>query len=178
MKKLLVVVDYQKDFVDGSAGFSEAKELEEGIFKKINEYILDGQKVLCTLDTHDSEYLNTREGKSFNIIHCIKGTEGHKLYGKLSSLKKENIFFLEKKAFGISPESLCEIKKDFGHIDVIEIVGIVTNMCVISNAIMLQNAYINSEIIIDASLCASFDKEMHNKALDILEGIQFKVINR
>ncbi|MGL4848169.1 MAG: cysteine hydrolase family protein [Clostridium sp.] len=178
MKKLLVVVDYQKDFVDGSAGFLKAKELEEGIFQKINEYLEKGQRVLCTLDTHGKEYLETREGKNFNIIHCIKNTEGHKLYGKLSKLKKENIFFLEKKAFGISPESLCEIKKDFGHIDVIEIVGIVTNMCVISNAIMFQNAYTNSEIIIDASLCASFDEDMHNKALDVLEGIHFKVINR
>ncbi|MGL4874841.1 MAG: cysteine hydrolase family protein [Clostridium sp.] len=178
MKKLLVVVDYQKDFVDGTAGFKEAKSLEKGILEKINEYILDKQLVLCTLDTHTKDYLDTREGKYFNIEHCLRGSEGHQLYGGLSKIEKEKLFILEKKAFGISPESLCELKKDFGEIDLIEIVGIVTNMCVLSNAIMLQNAYINSEIIIDASLCASFDDEMHNKALDVLEGIHFKVINR
>lgn len=178
MRKLLIVIDYQKDFVDGSAGFLQAKELEEGICLKVQEYLKNNDKILITLDTHDEEkYLDTREGKSFPLVHCIKGTEGHESYGKLKELIKENkeIFLLEKKGFGISPQSLCELQKDFGEIDFIEIVGIVTNMCVLSNAIMFQNAYINSEIVIDSKLCASFDKEMHDKALEILKGIHIKI---
>lgn len=180
MGKLLVVVDYQKDFVDGSAGFEEAKYLEEGICDKVLKYLNSGDRVICTLDTHGENYLETREGKNFPIIHCIKGTKGHSIYGKLEDIVKNNkeIFLLEKKAFGISPKSLCEIKKDFGDITEIEIIGIVTNMCLLSNVVMFQNEYINSDIIVDASLCASFDKEMHEKTLDILEGIHIKVLNR
>lgn len=180
MGKLLVVIDYQKDFVNGTAGFEEAKYLEEGICNKVSKYLNEGNNVICTLDTHGQEYLNTREGENFPIIHCIKGTEGHKLYGKLGELAKNNkkIFLLEKKGFGVSPASLCEIQKDFKGIDEIEIVGIVTNMCVLSNAVMLQNAYVDSNITVDARLCASFDKEMHEKTLDILEAIHIKIINR
>ncbi|MGL5416173.1 MAG: cysteine hydrolase family protein [Clostridium sp.] len=178
MRKLLIVVDYQNDFVDGSAGFEEAKLLEEGICGKVKEYLNNNDKILITLDTHDEKkYLNTREGKSFPIIHCIKGTNGHELYGDLNSLVKENknIFMLEKKSFGISPQALCEVQKDFGEIDYIEIVGIVTNMCVLSNAVMFQNAYPNSEIVIDSSLCASFNSDLHNKTLELLKEIHIKI---
>ena len=74
MKKLLVVIDYQKDFVDGALGFEEAVTLEEGIYNKVNENLKEGNKVLFTYDTHEINYLETREGKNLPVVHCIKGT--------------------------------------------------------------------------------------------------------
>ena len=83
MSKLLVVIDYQKDFVDGALGFEKAATLEQGIYQKVTKYLEEGYKVMFTYDTHYQEYLQTREGKNLPVPHCIKGTEGHELYGSL-----------------------------------------------------------------------------------------------
>ena len=180
MKKLLVVIDYQKDFVDGALGFEKAVHLEEGIYNKINKYLNDGNKVLFTYDTHEENYLDTREGKNLPVVHCIKGTEGHRLFGKLDEFEgNNNVISYEKYGFGLSPEDMIKISKEIGEgIDEIEIVGVVTNICVISNFVMFQSQYRNANIIVDASLCASFDESLHNKTLDVIEGLQGKVINK
>lgn len=180
MKKLLVVIDYQKDFVDGALGFEKAVDLEEGIYNKINKYLNDGNKVLFTYDTHEENYLDTREGKNLPVVHCIKGTEGHRLFGKLDEFEgNNNVISCEKYGFGLSPEDMIKISKEIGEdIDEIEIVGVVTNICVISNFIMFQSQYRNSNIVVDASLCASFDEGLHSKTLDVIEGLQGKVINK
>ena len=180
MKKLLVVIDYQKDFVDGTLGFNKAINLEKGIYDKINQYLKDGHKVLFTYDTHENNYLETREGKNLPIIHCIKGSTGHELFGKISGFNdNKNILKYEKYGFGLSPKDMIKISKDIGEdIKEIEIVGVVTNICVISNFVMFQSQYRNANITIDASLCASFDKDLHNKTLDIIEGLQGIIINR
>lgn len=181
MNKLLVVVDYQHDFVEGSLGFPKAKELEQGIYNKVNKYIENGDKILFTCDTHSDDYLNTREGKMLSIKHCIKGTEGNKLYGILKVFEEkqdENIIFVEKESFGISPNMMIKLQKTLGEPDSIEIIGIVTNMCVISNVVTFQSQYINSDITVDASLCAGFDEELHEKALDVIESIHINVLNR
>lgn len=180
MSKLLVVVDYQHDFVEGALGFPKAKTLEDGIYNKVNEYIANGDKVVFTYDTHDENYLETREGKNLPIPHCIFRTKGHKLYGKLKEFVREkDTEHIYKKSFGISPYDIHHIIRKLNpNIDTIEIIGIVTNMCVISNAVMFQSEYINSEIIVDASLCAGFNEDLHEKALDVLESIHINVINR
>ena len=180
MKKLLVVIDYQKDFVDGTLGFEKAVTLEQGIYDKVNKYLKNGDKVLFTYDTHYEEYLQTREGKNLPILHCIKGTNGHKLYGKIDDFSNsENTMHYEKKGFGISPEDMIQIANEVGEdIKEIELVGVVTNICVISNVVLFQSQYRNADIIVDASLCGSFDDSLHEKALDVIEGLQGKVINR
>ncbi len=180
MAKLLVVIDYQKDFVDGTLGFEKAVTLEQGIYDKVNKYLKNGDKVLFTYDTHYEEYLQTREGKNLPILHCIKGTNGHKLYGKIDDFSNsENTMHYEKKGFGISPEDLIQIANEVGEdIKEIELVGVVTNICVISNMVLFQSQYRNADIIVDASLCASFDDSLHEKALDVIEGLQGKAINR
>jgi len=180
MNKLLVVVDYQKDFVDGALGFDKAITLEGGIYNKVREYLNEGNKVLFTYDTHKENYLETREGKNLPIIHCIKGTNGHELFGSLKEFKeKENTYYFDKYGFGIAPEDMIKISKEIGEdIDEIEIVGVVTNICVISNFVMFQSQYRNANIVVDASLCASFDEDLHKKTLDVIEGLQGKVINR
>lgn len=180
MKNLLVVVDYQKDFVDGALGFEKATTLEEAIYEKINKYLSAGDKVLFTYDTHGEDYLQTREGKNLPVVHCIDGTEGHQLYGKIKEFEKtENTLHYKKGSFGMSPENILRLNNELGaDVDNIEIVGIVTNMCVISNVVTLQSQYINANIFVDGSLCASFDESLHEKALDVIEALQVKVTNR
>ena len=180
MKKLLVVIDYQKDFVNGTLGFEKAVDLEEGIYNKINKYLNDGNKVLFTYDTHEENYLYTREGENLPVVHCIKGTEGHRLFGKLNEFERNtSVISYEKYGFGLSPEDMIKISKEVGiDFDEIEIIGVVTNICVISNFVMFQSQYRNANIIVDASLCASFNESLHNKTLDVIEGLQGKVINK
>ena len=98
--KLLVVVDYQNDYVNGSLGFAGAEKLEAPILEKIQSYIIDGDEVVFTLDTHASNYLDTEEGKNLPTPHCIKGTEGHKLYGNVSRVSKFASAIFEKGTFG------------------------------------------------------------------------------
>lgn len=178
MKKILVVVDYQKDFVDGALGFKEAENLEEGILAKVNEYLDKGEKVIFTYDTHDERYLESREGKNLPVKHCIKGTEGHELYGKLKNFKNyKGTIHICKESFGISPKGILEIAKEVGDdVDIIEIVGVVTDICVISNVVTLQSYYINSDIHLNKNLCASFDKNMHEKAIEVMKSLQVKII--
>jgi nicotinamidase/pyrazinamidase len=180
MAKLLVVVDYQNDFVNGTLGFEKAKTLEQPIYDKITRYLQAGNKVLFTYDTHCEEYLQTREGKNLPVMHCIKDTHGHKLYGKINDfINFENTLHYKKEGFGIAPEDMLQLASEAGaDITEIEIIGVVTNICVISNMVMLQAQYRDADIIVDASLCASFDDSLHEKALDVMEGLQGKIINR
>jgi nicotinamidase-related amidase len=180
MKKLLVVIDYQNDFVDGALGFKKAETLEDGIYNKIKSYLNNGHKVVFTYDTHYDNYLETREGKNLPVVHCIINTRGHELYGKIKDFKYiKNTFHYNKKGFGIAPQTMIKLSEEVGSdIEEIEIVGVVTNICVISNVVTLQANYRNANIIVDASLCASFDEGLHDKALDVIESLQVKVINR
>ncbi|WP_411168339.1 cysteine hydrolase family protein [Clostridium sp. MB05] len=180
MRKLLVVIDYQKDFVDGTLGFEKAITLEAGIYDKVNKYLNNNDKVLFTYDTHFEDYLKTREGKNLPVMHCIEGTEGHKLYGKLKEFwGRENTIHYKKHCFGMSPSDMLKLADEIGEdIEEIEIVGVVTNICVISNVVMFQSQYKNANVIVDGSLCASFNESLHEKTLDVIEGLQGKVVNR
>ncbi len=176
MKDVLVVVDYQKDFVNGSLGFKKAESLEDGIYNKVKEYLSKGNKVIFTYDTHKENYLETREGKSLPVPHCYLGTEGHELYGKLNEfVNVENTIHINKGAFGIAPEDMIKLKETLGDVENIEILGVVTNICVISNAVTFQTSFPNANIKVIGSLCASFDDNMHNEALNVMESFQIKV---
>lgn len=178
MKKLLVVIDYQKDFVDGALGFKKAETLEEGIYIKVKKYLDNDNKVLFTYDTHSENYLETREGKSLPVPHCYINTDGHELYGKLKEfVGAANTMHYNKSAFGIAPKDMLKIASELGEdLDEIEFVGVVTNMCVISNVIIFQAQYINANLTVDGTLCASFDESLHNKALDVIEALSVKVM--
>lgn len=178
MNKLLVVIDYQKDFVDGALGFKKAETLEDGIYNKVKSYLSNGDKVIFTYDTHYENYLETREGKSLPVPHCYINTEGHELYGKLKEfVGVENTYHYNKEAFGIAPKDMLKLVADIGtDIDEIELVGVVTNMCVISNVVTFQAQYINAELSVDGTLCASFDDSLHDKALDVIEALSVKVV--
>lgn len=108
MKRLLIVVDYQNDFVCGSLGFDKAKEFEKGILEKIAEYQND--EIIYTLDTHFDDYLTTAEGKSLPVPHCIKGTVGHKLYGGLADALKGNLCFEKIHSHRLKWQSILRAK--------------------------------------------------------------------
>ncbi len=170
MKKILVVVDYQNDFVSGALGFEEAKLLDGAICEKIKQY--RGDEVVHTLDTHDERYMDTHEGKHLPIPHCIKGTAGHENYGRTAELLKGTRCF-EKPSFG-SPE-LGEYLSRGGY-DVVELCGLVSNICVLSNAVIARAALPEAEIIVDQRCTAAADKDMNDAALAVLKGIHVTVL--
>ena len=185
MKRLLIVVDYQNDFVDGALGFDGAELLDEPIARKIEEYREAGDTVCYTLDTHHADYLETQEGKNLPIPHCLEGTEGHGLFGKVSDTVHDADRVFYKPTFGSSELfmrllKLQEIANGIGTLpfESIELVGLVSNMCVLSNAVIARTACPNTPIIVDAACTAAPDPETNEKALDILEGLQVTVINR
>lgn len=175
MKKILVVVDYQNDFVTGSLGFEKAKALEDAIVRKIEQYKQKGDKVVFTFDTHEKNYMDTQEGKNLPVPHCIKNTEGWNLYGKLAEYCNEAAACFEKPTFGSMKLANYLAENQF---DSVELVGVVSNICVISNAVLAKAALPEAEIIVDAACTASNDDSLNEKALDAMQGMQIKVINR
>lgn len=175
MKKCLIVVDYQNDFVNGALGFAKASELDSRIANKIDEYRKNNDDIIFTFDTHGKNYLQTREGKFLPIEHCIAGTSGHNLYGLVGKKRMENDMCFYKASFG-SDEMYRHIKTS-NYIGV-ELVGVVTNICVISNAVLVKTAQPEIDIIVDASCVASNDNELNEKALDVMESLQIQIINR
>lgn len=179
-KKVLVVVDYQKDFVDGALGFESAKNLDEGIAALMKEYAEDEDGVIyCTFDTHSQDYLETQEGKKLPVEHCIEGTWGWELYGKVQEMEimyPMKCTRIKKPTFGSLKlgGKLRTLNHDYG-VESITLVGVVTNMCVISNAVMAKAACPEAEIIIKKDLVDSFDKDLHQKALDVMASMQMTV---
>ena len=176
-KKLLIVVDYQKDFVDGSLGNPAAAAIEGNIVKKIEEYraLGEGGQVIFTYDTHNENYMQTQEGSNLPVPHCIMGTEGWELYGKVAEMKKDEDVVFAKPTFG-SIELGDYLKGKGDEYESAEFCGVVTNICVISNMVVAKAAMPEVPIIIDASCCASNDHEVEAKAYDVMEVLQMKVI--
>lgn len=166
MKRILVVVDYQRDFVDGALGFAGAEALEAPILEKIAAYQKDGE-VVYTLDTHGEDYLQTREGLDLPVPHCLKGTPGHELYGRVKEALQDARGF-EKGTFGSG--NLYEYLKK-GAYAVIELCGLVSNICVLSNAVLAKAACPEARILVDPACTASADPQLHEAAMEILKGI-------
>ena len=177
MNRYLFVIDYQNDFVDGALGFPGAEKLDEKIAAKVRAY--GKGQVLFTRDTHFENYLETREGRNLPVKHCIKGTHGWQVYGETArALEEVEAKAIDKLVFGMDvtdPASAAVLPESA---DEIELVGLVSNICVISNAVVLQSKYPEATIIVDASCTDSFDKGLHGKVLDVLAGFQVKVVNR
>ena len=173
MKKCLIVVDFQNDFVDGALGFPGADKLDQIIENKIKDYLINNQDILYTLDTHYDNYLETQEGIRLPIIHCIDNTKGHEVYGNTKKYLKDAKKVFKKNTFGSL--ELGNFLKDKDY-DEIEIAGLVTNMCVISNAIIAKSALPEARIVVDSKASLSFDEDLHNKTLDVLKGMQVDVI--
>lgn len=173
MKKLLIVVDYQKDFVDGSLGFDKAKEIEKNIADKINTYRNNGDEIVFTFDTHFENYLDTYEGKNLPVPHCIENTDGHGLHGQVAELNTDNDKCFYKNTFGSKDLFLYLLENNYSQI---ELCGVVTNICVISNAVLAKTALPEIDIIVEKNCVASNDENLANDAFSIMKNLHITVI--
>ncbi|MBQ2943143.1 MAG: cysteine hydrolase [Ruminococcus sp.] len=174
MRNFLVVVDMQKDFVDGSLGTLEAQAIVGNVVKKIESF--QGE-IFVTYDTHFEDYLETSEGKKLPVEHCIKESEGWELDKKVAeALSGKNYTKVEKLTFG-SVDLPKLIKDRAGNEDfTVELVGLCTDICVVSNALVLKANFPEKKITVDASCCAGVTLETHNHALSVMRMCQIDII--
>ena len=173
MKNILVVVDMQRDFVDGALGTKEAVSIVPNVCEYIKSFEGD---IFVTLDTHYDDYMNTSEGKNLPVPHCIKGTDGHKLdENVLNALLNKPFEYVEKITFG-SVELPEIIKTKCGNDFTITLLGLCTDICVISNALILKANFPEKEISVVENCCAGVTPEKHNCAIETMKSCQIKVI--
>lgn len=173
MKKFLVVVDMQKDFVDGALGTEEAKSIVPYVAEKIESF--DGE-IFVTYDTHFENYTDTAEGRKLPVPHCIKGTDGWKLDEAVqNSLSKKTYTAVEKLTFG-STELPKLIRDRAGDEDFsVELIGLCTDICVVSNALILKANFPERKIAVDERCCAGVTKETHASAIATMRMCQIDV---
>lgn len=174
MKQILVVVDMQKDFVDGALGTAEAVAILDSAAAKIRAW--DGP-IIATLDTHFEDYLNTAEGKKLPVPHCIRGTEGWALHPVIAdALSDKEYVELEKNTFGavFLPETVSELAEEEPF--AVTLIGLCTDICVVSNALLLKASYPEVPIAVDASCCAGVTPALHNAALDTMRSCQIDIL--
>ena len=171
--KYLIVVDMQNDFIDGALGTAEAVAILSYVKEKIEQF--DG-KVLFTRDTHEANYLSTQEGRNLPVEHCIKGTKGWEITEALLPYAADVI---EKPTFG-SYELVARLLEEnqINPISKITLVGLCTDICVISNAMLLKAALLDTEIEIDASACAGVTPSSHKNALEAMKMCQINIIKQ
>lgn len=163
--KVLIVVDMQKDFIDGSLGTKEAPAIVPSVVAKIRQ--TPPENIFVTLDTHTPDYLNSCEGRHLPVAHCVKGTPGHALHPQvaaaLDAVPEDH--FIEKPTFGSI--LLADQLRDFAGQESLEIelIGLCTGICVLSNAMVLKAAFPEAEISVDAACCACVSPETHDTAL-------------
>ncbi len=179
-RHILLVIDMQKDFVDGALGTAEAVAIVPAVCERIRRARAAGECVLATLDTHGENYLETREGRLLPVAHCIRGTAGWQLDAAVAEAL-DGAPTLEKPSFGSPalPEALhalCGIGGD-GAGWTIELIGLCTDICVVSNALLLKAAFPESEMLVDAACCAGVTPERHHAALTTMESCQIGILN-
>ena len=170
MKKAIVVVDMQKDFIDGALGTKEAQAMLPRMEAKLAAARAAGTALVFTMDTHGEDYLATQEGKRLPVPHCIRGTEGWEIAASLQPFVRAAAAVVEKPAFGST-----ELPALLEDCDEIELVGLCTDICVISNALVLKAFYPEKKISIDASCCAGVTPASHEDALRAMKMCQVDV---
>ena len=170
MKKAIVVVDMQKDFIDGALGTKEAQEMLPRMEAKLSAAQAAGTKLVFTMDTHGEDYLATQEGRRLPVPHCIRGTEGWEIAASLQPFVRAAAAVVEKPAFGST-----ELPALLEDCDEVELVGLCTDICVISNALVLKAFYPEKKISVDASCCAGVTPESHAEALRAMKMCQVDV---
>lgn len=175
-KQILIVVDVQNDFVTGTLGTKEAQEMLPVLLDKIRHF---PGEVRLTKDTHKENYLQTQEGKILSIPHCIKGTEGWEFPKELEELQKAGKFKIyQKPSFG-SVELAKDLKRDYEkqELESVELAGICTDICVISNALLIKAFLPEVPVYVDASCCAGVTPQKHQAALEVMKSCQVFVKN-
>lgn len=176
MVRILVVVDMQNDFIDGALGTREAEEIVSKVAQKVVEYKKQHDMIMVTRDTHGKDYLNTTEGRHLPVEHCIEGTAGWELTKELS-LGAECQYY-NKETFGsvALAEALVKIQK-VTPIEEIELIGLCTDICVISNALLIKSFLPEVTITVDAGCCAGVTPESHRNALAAMQMCHIHIVN-
>jgi len=170
MKKILIVVDMQNDFIDGALGTAEAVSIVPYVKEVIENF--DG-KVFFTRDTHFGNYMQTEEGKNLPVPHCIKDTHGWQIRAELDALRKTEP--IDKITFGST--ELMDVLRGEGEIESITFVGLCTDICVISNAMLAKANFPEVPLTVDAKGCAGVTPESHARALEAMKTCQIKIAN-
>ena len=169
--KSIIVVDMQNDFIDGSLGTKEAQEMLPRLKDKLKKVVEDGSaELVFTMDTHGKDYLNTQEGKNLPVEHCIKGTQGWEISPELGEFVAKAKAVVEKPTFGS-----MELIKHLKAADEVELVGLCTDICVISNALLIKAAYPEMKVSVDAQCCAGVTPESHANALEAMKMCQVEI---
>lgn len=163
--KTLIVVDMQKDFVDGALGTSEAVAILDNVKAKIKEYIDSGDEVIFTRDTHHDNYMDTNEGKHLPVVHCIEGSDGWQIY---DGLYVEGCKIIDKPSFGYTGWT------DF-NFEEVELIGLCTDICVVSNALILKALFPEIKVSVDSKCCAGVTVDSHEAALKTMGMCQVEV---
>jgi len=174
MKNLLIVVDMQNDFIDAALGTPQAQEIVENAVEKIKKF--EGE-IFATLDTHEEDYMDTQEGQLLPVPHCIRGTKGWELNEKVKeALEEKGYTAVTKPAFG-SVDLAETIKKKYGHQEIqIQLIGLCTDICVVSNALLLKANFPEARINVDSSCCAGVTPQKHEAALLTMESCQIEIL--
>ena len=166
MRKTLIVIDMQNDFIDGALGTIEAQAIVERVKEKIKKYQNDGGEIIFTRDTHTEDYLDTNEGKHLPVKHCITGTRGWEI---ADGLEVPDAKYVDKPAFGWMGWEKYALEE-------VELVGLCTDICVVSNALILKAAYPEIKVTVDAGCCAGVTPKTHQAALETMKMCQVEVI--
>ena len=174
MRKILVVIDMQNDFIDGSLGTKEAVQIVSAVKEKIRSY--PAADVIATMDTHGGNYMETQEGRNLPVMHCIKETDGWQIRPDIAELLKGARIY-EKPTFG-STVLAADLKALSEKEEIeIDLIGLCTDICVVSNALLLKAAMPEIKISVDAACCAGVTPEKHLAALETMRSCQIQVIN-
>ena len=174
MNDILIVVDMQNDFIDGALGTPEAVAIVPNVLEKIKTF--EG-RVIFTRDTHFDNYMDTQEGKNLPVPHCVKGTEGWQIRAELDALRQEEA--IDKPSFGsVELSALLAEENVKNPIGSVTLIGLCTDICVISNAMLIKAAMPEVPVIVDAACCAGVTPASHSNALEAMKMCQIKVINQ
>lgn len=175
--KVLVVVDMQNDFIDGSLGTKEAQKIVPGVVEKIRNF---KGRVIATRDTHGRDYLNSAEGKQLPVVHCVKDTEGWQIRPEVEEAVREKTGsrILDKPTFGSVElgEYMRQLDQTEGPVEEITLIGLCTDICVISNALLLKAYLPEVPVRVEASCCAGVTPESHEQALGAMKMCQITII--
>ena len=166
MKKTLIVVDMQNDFIDMALGTKEAVAIVPAVKAKIEEYVKNGDEIIFTRDTHQENYLETPEGKKLPVPHCIQGTKGWEI---ADGLYVDGCRIIDKPNFGW-PNWKDETLED------VELIGLCTDICVVSNALIIKATFPDARVTVDKTCCAGVTPDTHNAALTTMQMCQIEII--
>ena len=170
MKKALIVIDMQNDFVFDALGSADAQKILPNVIKRIEKARADGEQVIFTRDTHENDYLTTQEGRKLPVPHCIKGTRG---WAICDGLYQSGDVVFDKPVFGSIELAKYLQQKSF---DSIEFIGVCTDICVVSNVLLAKAVCLQTEVFVCENCCAGLSKDKHNAALETMRSCQVTVL--